>query len=410
MSLDAMSLDAVHHDGGYYTYVSSFGMWGLVGSHVVSGNEWLQCAAAARYLGGGWVNSVWHNMPSVTTWYQGAPLSKATAPGTVVVINWAADGSYPNHSIEWYQDQGIPLSQINHTLVFAYIDERGMYHLFSQYKNHEIYETIVPADQASQYSEVRVSDSNGPYESTPSDRSVAEGNGASGSTGINTRVPSVIGGVFYPFGFGNRSPSLNFGEGRAGTMLGPFTWSMNDAFLTGVLNWGDVGRDMYANLVGSGESGLGCFVAGTPVSMADGTEKPIEAIQAGEQVLAWDDDTRQIFETRVIKPLHHEAKMQTLFDIELEDGRRLTVNNNHPIYVIEDDEFILTRELAACFANGQPITFQDNKGQAIRVANIHMRRQMCKVYNLEVKGQGQNGHTYYAGGVLVHNRGRNKWK
>jgi len=160
------------------------------------------------------------------------------------------------------------------------------------------------------------------------------------------------------------------------------------------------------NPIGAMESGLGCFATGTPVLMADGTEKPIEAIQAGEIVLAWNDKTRHTFQTRVTKPLHHEARMQTLFDIELEDGRRFTVNNNHPIYIIEDDEFILTRELAARFANGQPITFQDSKGQPVRVANIHMRGQICKVYNLEVEGQGPNGHTYYASGILVHNSGR----
>lgn len=155
----------------------------------------------------------------------------------------------------------------------------------------------------------------------------------------------------------------------------------------------------------------GLFVAGTPVLMANGTEEPIEAIQAGEAVLAWNDESRQTFQTRVIKPLHHEARPQTLLDIELEDGRRFTVNNNHPIYVIDDDEFIFTRELAARFANGQPITFQDSQGQPVRVANIHLRRQVCEVYNLEIEGQGQNGHTYYAGGVLVHNsRGGNEWK
>jgi intein/homing endonuclease len=157
--------------------------------------------------------------------------------------------------------------------------------------------------------------------------------------------------------------------------------------------------------------GPGCFAAGTPVLMADGTEKPIEAIQAGEAVLAWNDETRQTFQTRVIKPLHHEAKAQTLFDVQLEDGRRFTVNNNHPIYVREDDEFVFTRELAARFANGQSITFQDNKGQPVGIANIHLRRQISEVYNLEVEGQGQNGHTYYAGGVLVHNsRAGNEWK
>jgi intein/homing endonuclease len=41
---------------------------------------------------------------------------------------------------------------------------------------------------------------------------------------------------------------------------------------------------------------------------------------------------------------------------------------------------------------------------------MRMRKQLCKVYNLEIEGQGGNGHTYYANGILVHNVGRNWWK
>jgi len=160
------------------------------------------------------------------------------------------------------------------------------------------------------------------------------------------------------------------------------------------------------NPVGAMEPGLGCFVAGTPVLMTDGTEKPIETIEAGEFVLARNDETRQIFRTRVAKALQHEKKMQTLFDIELENGRTFTVNNNHPMYVVEDNEFILTRELATRFAKGEPVTFQDVNNQSVRIANMRIRREHCKVFNLQVEGQGKNGHTYFASGILVHNAGR----
>jgi len=186
-------------------------------------------------------------------------------------------------------------------------------------------------------------------------------------------------------------------------MQGAFSWSMNDAFLTGVLNWGDVGRDMYANPVGAGESGLGCFVAGTLVLMADGSEKPIDAIQIGEAVLAWNEETKQAFSTKVITALHHAEKPQTLFDVELENGRSFTVNNDHPIYVVEDGDFVFTDDLAARFAKGKTITFQDNKNQAVKVAGLQMRRESCRTYNLHVEGRGKSGHTYYAAGILVHN-------
>jgi intein/homing endonuclease len=144
--------------------------------------------------------------------------------------------------------------------------------------------------------------------------------------------------------------------------------------------------------------------------MADGTEKRIESIQAGDAVLAWNDQTKHTFITIVIKPLHHEEKLQTLFDVTLENGRTFTVNNNHPMYLVEDDQYILTRDLAARFANGETITFLDSNNEPVKMASVQMRKEMCKVYNLNVEGQGKNGHTYYAAGILVHNRGTYKFK
>ena len=59
--------------------------------------------------------------------------------------------------------------------------------------------------------------------------------------GINTRVPQIIGGVFYPFGFGNISPGMNFGGGTAGTIQGAFTWTTNDSTNSPTLsNFGDI--------------------------------------------------------------------------------------------------------------------------------------------------------------------------
>ena len=144
--------------------------------------------------------------------------------------------------------------------------------------------------------------------------------------------------------------------------------------------------------------------------MADGSEKPIESIKVGEAVLAWNEETKQVFSTKVVSALHHDEKMQTLFDIELEDRSKFTVNDNHPMYVVEDEDFTFTDELAARFAKGKPITFQDNKNQPVKIASLRMRRQTCKLYNLHVEGQGKKGHTYYANGILVHNRGTKRFK
>jgi RHS repeat-associated protein len=239
---DPMGLDAVDH-GGYYSYVANTAWVGsLVGSHIVNGNEWLQCAGAARYLGGVSVNGEWYNMPIVGDWYQGATLSSATQPGTVVVTGWGPDGGYLNLGIN-----ETPAGQtINQTAILAgwTYDGQGNYLavLYSQNPYGVIHVSTVDGDDAWKYNEVNVGKKDGPYEGTPSTRSVANGNGASpGGGGINTRVPSIIDGVFYPYGFGNISPGMNFAGGTVGTINGAFTWTTNDSTDSPTLsNFGDI--------------------------------------------------------------------------------------------------------------------------------------------------------------------------
>ena len=40
--------------------------------------------------------------------------------------------------------------------------------------------------------------------------------------------------------------------------------------------------------------GGGCFLAGTQITLADGSTKPIERIEAGDVILAWDEKTGKL--------------------------------------------------------------------------------------------------------------------
>jgi intein/homing endonuclease len=137
--------------------------------------------------------------------------------------------------------------------------------------------------------------------------------------------------------------------------------------------------------------------------MAGGYHKFIDSIQVGDTILAWNEDTRQTFPTTVVEALHHEERMQTLLDIDLEDRRKFTVNDCHAMYVAEDEEFIFSRDLAGRFRDGKPVTFVGENNQPVKLISLQMRRQRCKVYNLHVEGQGEKGHTYFANGIVVHN-------
>ncbi len=388
-------------NGGYWYYIVNPGYRSLYGSFVPGSRGW--CAWGAQILSGA---------PDTKYWVRGAPLGPATPIGTVVAMRWVG-GRYPGAWMspdEFRQQYGDPLY---HTGIFLGFRD-GQAIILDQYKLDE--KRSKPLGETPQSPD-------GWYEvNVPKDKGLNASEGATGQGGANGDFTSYLASRYNPYyGYLPTSPTVNFAGGIAmpegwhspagGPNFGVYTPTGGPIqgsifgpgnFYSGLDPNAAFGHIYEGNPIGAMES---CFVAGTPILMADGSEKPIENIQVGEAVLAWNEETKAIFSTTVVKALHHEEKPQTLFDIELEDGRSFTVNNDHPMYVVEDGDFVFTDELAARFAEGKPITFQENNNQPVKVASLRMCRETCKMYNLYVEGQGKKGHTYYASGILVHNFG-----
>ena len=164
-----------------------------------------------------------------------------------------------------------------------------------------------------------------------------------------------------------------------------------------------------------GGGGGGCFAAGTPVLMGDGSEKAIDQIKAGDQVVAWNEKTHEKFTTTVTETLHHDARNQQLYKVKLEDGRSFTVNDNHPIYVAESGLFIMSRDIVKLFKAKKTISLLDSNGNKVKIVEMKAYRGVIPVFNLHVKGisgpaKGAPlgiGHNYFVDGVLVHNFGAN---
>jgi hypothetical protein len=64
------------------------------------------------------------------------------------------------------------------------------------------------------------------------------------------------------------------------------------------------------------KSGKGCFLAGTKIKMADGSEKNIEEIKEGEKVAAWDINVNKKVEADVTKTFKREADKYFIIDYE----------------------------------------------------------------------------------------------
>ena len=150
-----------------------------------------------------------------------------------------------------------------------------------------------------------------------------------------------------------------------------------------------------------------CLIGSTPVWMSDGTTKPIEDLQVGEQVISRDPATGQdSVQTVTTTYCLHE---DTLITLSLEDpsthvDSSIVCTPDHAMY-IQGKGWIEAGDLTAA---EQIVT---RTGAPLTITNLNWQRDETgkhpfTVYNLEVA----NDHTYFAGdfdgGLWVHNECR----
>ncbi len=138
-----------------------------------------------------------------------------------------------------------------------------------------------------------------------------------------------------------------------------------------------------------------CFVAGTPVLMADGTTKPIEEIRPGDMVLAADhlDPEGKPAPARVARFFDNGEK--EVVRLRFENGEELVCTPSHRFYVCEKG-WICAEELVA---GDECLTAE---GERVAFVSREEVKGTRRVYNIEVEGK----HTYFAGSlilILVHN-------
>jgi hypothetical protein len=135
---------------------------------------------------------------------------------------------------------------------------------------------------------------------------------------------------------------------------------------------------------------LTCFVAGTPIKMADGSIKVIESVKAGDKVLSWNESTGKNELRTVLNAFRKETKL--IVELKLSNGKLIETTPDHPFYVskrgwVEAGKLNLNDKLL------------DEAHSEVQIQSINIVGKQVPVYNLEIEGN----HTYYAHGVLVHN-------
>lgn len=156
-----------------------------------------------------------------------------------------------------------------------------------------------------------------------------------------------------------------------------------------------------------------CFVAGTPITMANGSYKKIEDIKVGDTVKTYDEKIKKITTNRVKRVFAKTAKRLLYLSIGLpsrpayndvpagvippksegkqEEHSTLWCTPEHPFYV--QGRWKKAADLEA----GDSVMLENGKKEI--VLTLFIKGDSAKVYNFEVN----KTHTYFAAGILVHN-------
>ncbi|MFE9399974.1 polymorphic toxin-type HINT domain-containing protein [Streptomyces flavidovirens] len=142
-----------------------------------------------------------------------------------------------------------------------------------------------------------------------------------------------------------------------------------------------------------------CFPAGTDVLMADGSEKNIEEIDVGDEVLAEDPETGEVGNRRITHLIateddKHFNKLAIATDGGLEN---LTATHEHPFWSPSEKRWVEAGQLK------RGMTLLTSSGDTVSVRSNRAFDERATTYNLTV----DELHTYYvfAGEtpILVHN-------
>ncbi|SHL32617.1 Right handed beta helix region [Desulfatibacillum alkenivorans DSM 16219] len=133
-----------------------------------------------------------------------------------------------------------------------------------------------------------------------------------------------------------------------------------------------------------------CFAPGTPVLMADGTEKPIELVEAGDNVMGFDGRP-----DKVIRKTKRRAPSLRELWVEQEDGaaQRIVTTDGHLFYTRENG-WTKAIKLDVNDVLSRPGNLP------ARATRNRMIDKESEVYSLDVS----RNRSFFAGGVLVHER------
>jgi len=148
-----------------------------------------------------------------------------------------------------------------------------------------------------------------------------------------------------------------------------------------------------------------CFVKGTKITMFDYTTKNIEDVKIGDIVITYNEETK-LQEPGEVTNIANPVK-SNIVEYELSNGVLIKSTTCHPYWVVNKGwssfNKSLTKELydfnVEQIEESDVLLTIDNKEVVVDKITELITKEVA-TYNLEILGN----HTYYANGILVHNK------
>jgi len=161
---------------------------------------------------------------------------------------------------------------------------------------------------------------------------------------------------------------------------------------------------------GGGETS--CFLAGTLITMEDGSLKNIEEVIVGDVVKAFDESTGEIIASKVFEI--ESPTREGYYNLNFVDGREVQVTNEHPFYAKKPDGTVgwcslepdKTRKFYVHLRNIQQLEVGDriytDQEQWVEITELQYFDGPVQTYNLK---RVEKGQSFFANGLLAHNKG-----
>ena len=149
-----------------------------------------------------------------------------------------------------------------------------------------------------------------------------------------------------------------------------------------------------------------CFVAGTQVTMGDGTQKNIEDINEGEEVLSFNEETLKSEVKKVIglkRPIHND-----MIKVNFSNLDSVTCTFDHPFYAdgmnlvsykpnLTNSRYDLGREVNQMKV-GQLIKMKVGHTSITSIEELPMVDTQTYIITVE------DNHNFFVNNILVHNK------